>query len=75
MILTITYNVITRTSLVFQWLRTCLAMQEDMGSILGWGTKIPHTAGLISRHTTARDHKVQEKILRDTKMLHAASTT
>ena len=60
---------------MFQWLRICLARQEDMGSILGWGTEIPHTAGPLSRHTTTRDYKPQEKILHDTKMLRAASKT
>ena len=30
------------TSLVVQWLKICLVIQGDMGSIPGWGTKIPH---------------------------------
>ena len=36
------------TSLVVQWLRRCLAMQGDDGSIPDWGTKIPHAAEQLS---------------------------
>ena len=33
------------TSLVAQWLRIHLPVQRNLGSILGWGTKIPHAVG------------------------------
>ena len=33
------------TSLVVRWLRISLPVQGEVGSILGWGTKIPHAAG------------------------------
>jgi len=33
----------TGTSLVFQWLRLCTSDAKGEGSILGHGTKIPHT--------------------------------
>ena len=32
-------------SLVVQWLRLCASTAGGMGSIPGWGTKIPHDAG------------------------------
>ena len=32
------------TSLVVQWLRLHAPSAESLGSILGWGTKIPHAA-------------------------------
>ena len=28
---------------------------RDMGSIPGWGTRIPHAAGQLSPHTTATE--------------------
>ena len=31
-------------SLVVQWLRLCTPKAEDMGSVTGQGTKIPHAA-------------------------------
>ena len=36
------------TFLVVQWLRICLPVQGDVGSIPGRGTKIPHVAGQLS---------------------------
>ena len=30
-------------------------MQGDMGSIPGWGTKIPHTTGQLSPQVTTRE--------------------
>ena len=35
------------TSLVAQWLRIHLPVQRNVGSILGWGTKIPHAVGWL----------------------------
>ena len=32
------------TSLVVQWLRFCASIVGGVGSILGWGTKIPRAA-------------------------------
>ena len=32
------------TSLAVQWLRLCASTAGGMGSIPGWGTKIPHAA-------------------------------
>ena len=34
------------TSLVVQWLRLHAPNAESLGSILGWGTKIPHATGM-----------------------------
>ena len=31
------------SSLVVHWLRFCASTAGGMGSVLGWGTKIPHT--------------------------------
>ena len=33
-----------RTSLVVQWLRLCAFNAEAMGSIPGWGIRVPHAA-------------------------------
>ena len=37
-------NHLPGTSLVIQWLRLCTPKAQDMGSITGQGTKIPHAA-------------------------------
>ena len=35
----------------------------DMGSILGWGTNIPHTIGQLSCHVTTReDCTLQQRV-------------
>ena len=33
---------ISETCLMVQWLRLCAPIARSMGSIPGWGTKIPH---------------------------------
>ena len=37
-----------RTSLVIQWLRICLPVQRNSGSIPGQGTRIPHAIEQLS---------------------------
>ena len=39
------------TSLVVQWLRICASTAGGMGSIPGWGTKIPHAAQSSQKQT------------------------
>ena len=38
-----------------QWLRICLPMQGDIGSIPGQGTKIPQASGQLSPHAATTD--------------------
>ena len=45
------------TSLAVQWLRLCASNAGDMGSIPGWGTKIPHAA---QGSQSEKKKKVQE---------------
>ena len=40
----------SRTSLASQWLRPHASNTGDTGSILGWGTKIPHAAQPKNKH-------------------------
>ena len=46
-----------RTSLVVQWLRHCTSTAEGVGSISGWGTKVPR----VVQHDQNRKKKKKEK--------------
>ena len=60
-----------------QWLRICLAMHRDVGSIPGQGTRIPHAVGAAKpvhcdwrspctphgRPSTAKKKKVMDGVL------------
>ena len=35
------FKMVSGTSLAVQWLRLCISNEGDMGSVPGWGTKIP----------------------------------
>ena len=43
------------TSLVVQWLRICLSMQGNTGSIPGRRTEVLYAEGQLSLHTTATE--------------------
>ena len=49
------HKVFLRNSLVVQWLRIHLSMQELGFKILGQGTKIPHAVGQLSSHASTRE--------------------
>ena len=45
-------STVSWTSLVVQWLKFCAPSTGAMGSILGWGAKIPHAAfGSVQSHS------------------------
>ena len=49
----------SETSLVVQWLKLCTSNAEGVGSIPGWGTKIPQR-GLAEKKKTERDAFLEE---------------
>ena len=63
----------TGTSLVVQWLRICLLMQGDTGSIPGLGTNSPHVTEQLSPHTTTRVQEPQRKTPHDSVKISRAT--
>ena len=44
-----------------QWSKNQPCNAGDVGSIPGWGTKIPHAAEQLSLHSTTREHACHEE--------------
>ena len=49
------------TSLVVQWLRLCASNARVTGSIPGWGTRIPHAAGMATIKSPATEGEERER--------------
>ena len=59
------------TSLVVQWLRLCTINAEGLGSIPGWGTKMPHAVWHSQKQTDPQTHPQNKTTT--TKRTHRAS--